>query len=69
VFLGGDPQAESVMNVLGDSQKVDHFFHERKTKVTVLQQREASLITTSSSSGIRCNVTNTAMPSFIIVRF
>lgn len=45
VFLGGDPEPESVVNVLSHCQSVNHFLHERQAKMTVLQQREASLAT------------------------
>ena len=43
MFLGSDPQSESVMNELGYRKSVDHFFHECQTEMAVLQQGEASL--------------------------
>ena len=43
MFLGGDPESESVVNKLRQRQNVNHFLHEREAKMTVLQQREASL--------------------------
>jgi len=52
VFLGGDPESESVVNKLRHRQSVNHFLHECEAKVAVLQQREAALPTTTNASVI-----------------